>query len=283
MEFPYEELLPDHIRLLTLLPAEFADPLACSIRSAELDAVENEYDALSYSWATEDGNAEQELPLLLNDTPILITRNLYDGLKRVRLVDKDIRIWVDALCINQRDDAEKSIQVAQMADIYAGARNVFVWFGEGENAGRNELLLNVLQQIPGDTATVESQELYSKTGCRCFAVSLFDRNTSRCPGCVQDSKVPCWGGGSLFAPSRPSHADPMKDFLECNDIARQHAVKTCEATHAFFASRYWKRRWIIQELYRARNQCWHFGSCFIDVSAFPKGWLKDFWESCEAI
>ena len=36
-------------------------------------------------------------------------------------------IWVDALCINQKDTLEKNHQVAMMNDIYSGAQEVLMW------------------------------------------------------------------------------------------------------------------------------------------------------------
>jgi hypothetical protein len=39
------------------------------------------------------------------------------------------RYWIDALCINQQDNAEKSHQVAHMGAIYSNARRVAVWLG----------------------------------------------------------------------------------------------------------------------------------------------------------
>ena len=41
-------------------------------------------------------------------------------------------LWVDALCINQGDDAEKGRQVGMMAEIYKCASRVVVWLGDAE-------------------------------------------------------------------------------------------------------------------------------------------------------
>jgi hypothetical protein len=38
-------------------------------------------------------------------------------------------IWIDAVCINQSDNLEKSWQVAMMADIYRDAKETFVFLG----------------------------------------------------------------------------------------------------------------------------------------------------------
>jgi len=57
--------------------------------------------------------------------------NSYWALINLRLPAKRRVLWVDALCINQADTAERNNQVSQMADIYSGSKEVFVWLGEG--------------------------------------------------------------------------------------------------------------------------------------------------------
>ncbi len=39
-------------------------------------------------------------------------------------------MWIDALCINQTDDVEKSEQVKQMQFIYARTSHLVLWVGE---------------------------------------------------------------------------------------------------------------------------------------------------------
>lgn len=43
-------------------------------------------------------------------------------------------IWVDAICINQKDDAEKELQIPLMQDIYTWAQAVYIWLGPGNKA-----------------------------------------------------------------------------------------------------------------------------------------------------
>ena len=38
-------------------------------------------------------------------------------------------VWIDAICINQSDQVEKSTQVAIMSDIYRAASSVVAWLG----------------------------------------------------------------------------------------------------------------------------------------------------------
>lgn len=59
---------------------------------------------------------------------IQVSQSLYDALLqlRKRLAQE---YWIDALCINQRDDKEKSSQVQMMGQIYRKAKLVLVWLG----------------------------------------------------------------------------------------------------------------------------------------------------------
>lgn len=43
-------------------------------------------------------------------------------------------LWIDALCINQRDIQERSHQVKHMAMIYRSAKHVLIWLGEWPNS-----------------------------------------------------------------------------------------------------------------------------------------------------
>jgi hypothetical protein len=94
------------------------------------------YDALSYCWgvSTQDhvviisiGDGEA-----MTVYQIHITDNLQSALAALwkrRGEKKTIRIWVDALCINQNDLYERSQQVQMMRQIYSRAEEVLAWVG----------------------------------------------------------------------------------------------------------------------------------------------------------
>lgn len=48
-------------------------------------------------------------------------------------------MWIDAICINQTSDKEKSTQVAKMHHIYNKAQSVYVWLGK-EKDGSDEAM-----------------------------------------------------------------------------------------------------------------------------------------------
>jgi hypothetical protein len=263
---------PHFIRLLTLHPAEnITDSIKCSIETVDLIAEKDKYDALSYSWGMDDGSGDA-FSLTLDDTPFSITQNLCDGLRRIRMYKEPVRIWIDALCINQNDDPEKSVQVAIMADVYAGAKTVHVWLGEGEDAAEDKLFLEVLKQMEERAATVGLWRDPHRDLQHCFILPLLGKGASRCLGCVaaqRDYHVSC--GRDFF----DHHTDRMSKWFASDPTEGHNAAKMMNLGVKFFSRRYWKRRWILQELAFAKKQVWYWGRCVMDVSNFPKDWLDN--------
>lgn len=88
-----------------------------------------EYKALSYCW----GDAVSTLPLHIQcnalDFTLDITRNLHSALEHLQFGYPGQLLWIDAICINQQDEAERENQVAIMQDIYSRAEEVLIWLG----------------------------------------------------------------------------------------------------------------------------------------------------------
>ncbi|KAI0894965.1 heterokaryon incompatibility protein-domain-containing protein [Annulohypoxylon nitens] len=125
--FAYSPLTsPHHIRLLEVQQDEDdSAPLRCKLRDTDIDDdARVPYIALSYTW----GQPDFTEPLILNNAIKLITPNLAGALRRFRQVGR--RIWVDAVCINQEDNKEKSEQIPLMRNIYHNASCVMVWLGD---------------------------------------------------------------------------------------------------------------------------------------------------------
>ena len=104
-----------------------------------------DYEALSYAWGSKDdpshvlvrGNGNRK-------GKIQITRSLDEALRHLRNTRKHRLFWIDALCINQADDAEKGSQVAMTGDIYRLAGCVTAWLGpEGDG---NEAAFDLVRE-----------------------------------------------------------------------------------------------------------------------------------------
>lgn len=119
------------IRVLDLLPArhENAD-IHCSLQTLRLSQSQddsNAYHALSYVWGTWE-NAKK---IYVDGYSLNITANLEQALRHLRQLSYR-KLWIDAICINQTDENEKSFQVAQIRYVYALALEVIVWLGPGD-------------------------------------------------------------------------------------------------------------------------------------------------------
>ena len=86
------------------------------------------YEAVSYAWETQ--HFSDELRCIDQGSVLRITSNVSSMLRHLRKSSKPRYLWIDAICLNQDDAQEKSIQVARMGDIYHEARKVLVWLGE---------------------------------------------------------------------------------------------------------------------------------------------------------
>ncbi|TVY45237.1 Heterokaryon incompatibility protein 6,OR allele [Lachnellula occidentalis] len=128
MAYTYTELdrSQNLIRLLHLSPASFDDTIRCHFTDALLDD-KPDYEALSYTW----GDVKDTRSIEVEGKAFSITSNLHLALKYLRLENAERTLWVDALCINQKNNNERMHQVSRMRSIYGQASLVVVWLGEG--------------------------------------------------------------------------------------------------------------------------------------------------------
>ncbi|KAE9378546.1 hypothetical protein N431DRAFT_400268 [Stipitochalara longipes BDJ] len=117
--------LNNEIRILDLLPGNTGDPVESSIRTATLGS-NTPYETLSYVW----GNRQCGRIVHIAGHDVEVTSNLYAALLRLRDLNTTRALWVDQLCINQWDDAEKAEQVNLMRLIYKHCSGCLIWLGE---------------------------------------------------------------------------------------------------------------------------------------------------------
>ncbi|PSN60059.1 HET-domain-containing protein, partial [Corynespora cassiicola Philippines] len=123
----------NEIRLLRILPGQDDQMVVCTLKSVSLDD-EPFYEALSYHW----GDPGICRPVIVysekeqRNCMLDVTRNLEAALRHLRFPGHSRTIWIDAICINQRDLDEKFSQIPLMRKIYALATEVIVWLGESD-------------------------------------------------------------------------------------------------------------------------------------------------------
>jgi hypothetical protein len=140
----------DEIRLLKILPGHGDQPIRAKICYRHL--TENRrwhrrlfnqppYKALSYTWGNpfDDDYAPEPWRMYesLSDRPVIdldgfpftVTIGLSLALQKIRKRHGNVLLWVDAICIDQAHNEEKSWQIQKMRDIYQSASRVLVWLG----------------------------------------------------------------------------------------------------------------------------------------------------------
>lgn len=141
--FQYRPLRPDkqEIRLIHLFSLEEDDStlisghqklVSCRLEHISLADKPN-YTALSYTW----GDSSTTHEIILNDQRFRVTINLEYILRHLITEfqgaeggdENAIVLWVDALCIDQHNEAERNHQVSQMDKIFKTATSTILWIG----------------------------------------------------------------------------------------------------------------------------------------------------------
>jgi len=118
----------DKFRLLSILPGQHCDPLQCILDEFGSHANVPTYYALSYAWG--DTSHKRFVEIRGFDVKIAVTKNCCDALRSLRHTASTVRLWINAICINQQDAVEKARQVGIMGHIYRRAAAIIAYVGE---------------------------------------------------------------------------------------------------------------------------------------------------------
>jgi hypothetical protein len=168
------------------------------------------YNCLSYTW----GPKEPTFPVVCDGRTLGIRKNLYEGLIHLFATHPDMlsAIWIDAVCMDQENEAEKDCQLPRMHDIYAGAESVVIWLGT-ENDGLVFERFDFVVQKVRDQKFVRDDE---------DGVTFFNRLLE-----IND------GAGSGSLDLRFIHLIDVDSWLAVRSLAFRE---------------YWRRQWVWQEI-----------------------------------
>ncbi|CAI0644326.1 unnamed protein product [Colletotrichum noveboracense] len=137
----------DSVRILILLPADDPDAeLQGTLSTTRLSDCQNEdtsYVTLSYVW----GQQKHTGLVRIDERYLQIGENLFDALRHLRRRDKSLRLWADALCINQFNLEERNHQVQNMRDIYASSTETVIYLGNDDGGTTNLSAWNLLERL----------------------------------------------------------------------------------------------------------------------------------------
>ncbi|RYP51254.1 hypothetical protein DL768_003351 [Monosporascus sp. mg162] len=235
--YQYKPLIPstNDVRLVTILPGEFDDPIQVEITHAELvppapddkpkrlplkeiletlpedwsayetierrvifwnsvdsystwthpdptysreayDSVAQEddqpklrYEALSYTWGSSQSPDTVEVKRshkhwrAMFTSKLCVNRNLAEAMRYLRYEDRPRVMWIDAICINQADVKERSVQVRRMGQIFSLANRVVAWLGPGFS--NSKLAVTTLDYLGRQTEITRDNYGLSSPGC----------------------------------------------------------------------------------------------------------------------
>ncbi|KAL2682505.1 hypothetical protein Neosp_006957 [[Neocosmospora] mangrovei] len=203
--FVYRELTPDErrIRLVHLLP-DHPPP----------------YLALSYTW----GSTHRHGRIFVNGASLDVTESLQVALTHLRRQDGPLILWIDALCIDQTDEVEKTEQVGQMQEIYSKATSVITWLG------------------PATESSDMAMRWIEHYGSLASNIGIGTKPELQLLSLLQTLDT---------SPESLPRSD-LEGFLRsiCSQLSQESVVL---ALSALFGRPYWSRVWVVQELAYGRS------------------------------
>lgn len=199
------------IRLLKVEVTDSADgALRCAFYKTSLNQQAPAYTAVSYCW----GQAEHDHAIYVGPTAVKVTETVEDVLREV-LVNGAAFVWIDQVCIDQGNTAERNNQVAMMSVIYSRAACVLTYLGKsGEHTSLAIDFAEHYRLRMKDQGVAEDQ--------------IADVSTSE--------------SVSFVAPKKP---DPPPD----SEVLRQIALGLAD----LLSRPFFKRLWVVQEVVLAKN------------------------------
>jgi hypothetical protein len=132
----------DCLRLFDLLPGQNHDSIIHGSLRQVPTSTSAEYSALSYPWGPQGAASNI---IWIDGVECFVRNNLWHALVALRSPTSVKTLWVDALCIDQKNVVERNSQAQMMDLIYRKAQRVRVWLGPSAND--SDLAFDFMHQV----------------------------------------------------------------------------------------------------------------------------------------
>jgi hypothetical protein len=231
----------NQIRVLRLTSDSQSDSINCDFEIVDLDDP-SDYTAISYTW----GDPRPVCSICVGGQILDVHQNCYDALQHIQQCYPPAlglpRIWIDAVCIDQVNLAEKSVQVQAMHRIFGNAKVVAISLGPSPKA--TQLLYRELRNLQSHAKDLRADQ----------SPSVRHRHV--------EAKMTDFGTGNDDA-----------YWIDCalREWKEHRVTLLKQAYQQFGGQAYWSRLWIVQELHAARSiEILHGGL------RLPWDWLQNF-------
>ncbi|MCJ1288413.1 hypothetical protein MMC26_007770 [Xylographa opegraphella] len=194
------------------------EPNAEEVVSASVCQAGSTQGGLSTSEPNTSGKQSNEKNIIVNGFRIGVKPNLEVALRHLRYEIRTRTLWIDYLCINQGNIADRNAQVRRMDSIYKKASQVVIWLGlPTEDSDRG------LDEIHALTANIHLSELYSAEQSQS---QLLDR--------IKPVEVALAKQAIIQIGSRTA---PWDWFVKAARVVQEHMVCCSNITHPFMDGR----------------------------------------------
>ena len=223
------------IRVLEIpLTADPSQPFQCRLSTVSLDN-KPVYEALSYCRSP----PSHPTTIIIDGNKMHIGTNLFLALERLRDTKATRTIWIDDLCIDQRNASEVAHQMSLMRDIYRHASEVIIWLGSPSLfEGTWEIIEELRPQelLPtidwGSICEATPDELYGPENYHVDDSDAFTLGFKT--ACLLARDIHLTSLPHLPKNPNPDHPNPWPT--------------ACTALLNILTRSYWTRAWIIQDV-----------------------------------
>ncbi|KAF1988906.1 hypothetical protein K402DRAFT_402594 [Aulographum hederae CBS 113979] len=257
----------DWTRLLLLHPGRSDEPIRCSLETTKIrDA--KPYEAISYTW----GFPPNPTSINCDGKEISVTLNLVQALRQLRQPDKVRVLWADAVCINQNDKHEKSVQVSNMTNIYRNASQTIVWLGEEDEITQSAFsLAEIITKTICRALGINFNTIAQTKDLRVIATEFVDFDPSQM-GTRAKSQQRVAHPFRQHSSTTPDHATALRQL----PLRRSHHWRDLQNIY----NRPWfERTWVVREVQSSRTAIAVCGARSVnyDCLALAAEWLMAEW------
>jgi hypothetical protein len=204
-----------------------------------------DYLALSYVW----GDQTHKKDVILNGSRFEVGPNLHDALSHLRnsfeVRSRKLKVWIDAICINQEDLGERATEVKKMDMIHSEALAVRGWLG-----------------YPSDEVSPEMPVVRSMLD-HAFGLVNESEHHLNIPDIVHET--------------RRVDFEVAQRLLDLVSVGEDNAYSLWIFVEEVFKHPYWKRLWIVQEVALASSLLFWYGDYALSTTELRTMGSKRLW------
>lgn len=237
------------------------------------------YGAVSYVWGS--SLASDLIKISVNGQSHYIGENLHAALTEFRRQKVTDWLWIDAICIHQSDNEEKSWHVDRMRDVFREAESVHIWLGPGRVG--SDIAMDFISRYGPRAVRCGAIDLRRETwfGGENDAVMRYLEQVK-----AQTQKAPETDSSDEAGPFTATTvelAELVYDFIHEPAWRKSHeGQRTFAPDHLITGMRdllrrdYWHRVWVIQEVTLARRGQVYCGTKTVSLDELDAVWTTLF-------